>query len=97
MLNGINLADETTGVYALRTTSGARYTINLDERTLTRHVDNGDEETAELRRDGDTVDLLRVVIARVGYGAVFVIDLNVDDVVGTVRETTPVLSIEKLA
>jgi hypothetical protein len=92
-----DLADVRTGRYAVTTVSGSEYAIDLDKRTLTRRPDQENDLTGDLRRDGETVELLGIERCIVGARGVFVIDLNVPGVPFTVRGTTEVASISQLA
>lgn len=94
----------TTGTYLVDTSSGSRYIIDLDGKTLTRAINQVDVApgyellTGDLRRDGDAVPLYRVGRCTVGERGLFGIrelDLH-DGYVGTTRDTTPVVKIVRL-
>ena len=94
-----NLDGITTGSYDIVTASGTSYRLDLDQKTATRHrlatapVD--DFESAELRKDGAILVLVRILRCEVGHGLNLILD-NVDDYDGyggTLRRGTAVVSI----
>lgn len=98
------LGNTDTGSYRLRTGTGSHYLLDLDGRTLTRlgaAVEMAPEfvgmEPAELRRDGEQLDLHSVIVCRVGERAVFVLQLREDPSVVTVRNTSLVQEIMALS
>lgn len=98
------LIDTDSGTYRIRTATGSHYLLDLDGRTLTRlraavemAPDYAGMEPAELRRDGEQLDLHRVITCRVGERAVFVIQLREDPSAVTVRDTSEVQAIVALS
>lgn len=98
------LRDTDTGAYRIRTGTGSYYLLDLDGRTLTRlraavemAPDFAGMEPAELRRDGEQLDLHSVIACRMGERAVFVIQLREDPSVVTVRDTSQVQEILALS
>ena len=89
------LVDSDSGEWLVVTASGSLYLLDLDLRTLTRG--NFDLSVdRRLRRDGEVVALIAVVLCRVGSGMHLVIDLAVQGVDYTTRLSTTVLRIEPL-
>lgn len=98
------LIDTDIGTYRIRTATGSHYLLDLDGRTLTRlraavemAPDYAGMEPAELRRDGEQLDLHSVVVCRVGKRGVFAIQLRDTPSVVTVRDTSEVLEITALS
>lgn len=99
------LTDEDTGDFRIDTSSGTSYMLDLNRpaRTLMRLPQQnkpsgkffGLPVQAALRRDGDTLPLLRIERAEVGERASFWILVWTDAVV-TWRGTTPVIRIVEL-
>ncbi|WP_091182456.1 hypothetical protein [Paramicrobacterium humi] len=85
----------TSGVWRVRTRSGARYLLDLDRHVLVR--ERGlTSFSAPLRRDGDEAILHAVVGCEVGKRMLLLIDLSWPGVTWTRRLTTPVVSIEQI-
>ena len=93
-----SLKDEISGRFLLRTQSGSRYWLDLDRREMCR-MPVADDPALDhrLRRDGDTVRVLRLVECTIGRGMHLLIDLAVPGVAATSRRTTPVMAIERVA
>lgn len=99
------ITDDMSGCFAVRTSSGTLYSVDLDSRPrkIVRLAedrppteDYADLSVSKLRRDGDEIPLLAIGKLAVGETAQLVLDVRGDGVV-TVRETTPVLSIRLLS
>lgn len=86
----------------LVTESGSRYVIDTIKRTLTRVRGQEEQEDPEvapastLRRDGETLRLLRVIALEVGKRAVFDVEPLRPDALWTRRSTTYVKNIQRL-
>lgn len=98
------LRNTDTGAYRIRTGAGSYYLLDLDARTLTRlraavemAPDFAGMEPAELRRNGEQLDLHSVFACRVGERAVFALQLRDDPSVVTVRVTSQVQEILALS
>ncbi|MFJ3490663.1 hypothetical protein [Leifsonia aquatica] len=89
------------GVWEVVTESGSRYVIDTIEWTLTRVRGLHEQEDPEvapastLRRDGETLRLLRVIALEVGRRAVFDVEPLRPDAVWTRRTTTFVRQIRQ--
>ncbi|WP_156133828.1 hypothetical protein [Pseudarthrobacter phenanthrenivorans] len=99
------ITDGMSGCFAVRTSSGTLYSIDLDStpRKIVRLAedrppteDYADLSVSKLRKDGTEIPLLAIGRLTVGEPAQLVLDVRGDGVV-TVRETTPVLSIRQLS
>ncbi|MDJ0354406.1 hypothetical protein [Pseudarthrobacter sp. PH31-O2] len=99
------ITDDMHGAYRVRTASGTLYCVDLDSvpRTVVRlaedlpPTDNYKNLTpSELRKDGDEIPLLGIVELAVGMRGAMWLDIR-NDGVSTFRDTTPVLSISRLA
>jgi hypothetical protein len=86
-------------------TETSRYVVNFDERWVRRCAGDGvgpdpQEKTppllAQLRRDGDTIELLGMDLMEVGLPMVMYLNLRRDGVV-TMRRTTNVMKITQIA
>jgi len=84
------------GCYIVKTESGSVYEVDLDNRTLSRLPNDHAADPNPLRRDRDRVRLLAVENCRVGQRGVFLIDLQLRDVVFTKRRSTAVQGVEAL-
>ncbi|PPL18637.1 hypothetical protein [Microterricola pindariensis] len=87
------LTDDMAGRYLVTTMSGSRYWLDLDGRSLCRIARTDDDETLTLRRDGEKVDLIDVERCEVSHPMLVLIDLHLENVWCTTRESTPVVSI----
>jgi hypothetical protein len=82
------------GTWLITSANASRYLVDLDGRTLTRFRGAGEPgETAELRRDGEAVPLLRLTRCRVGVPMHVLIDVRGDGITSE-RVTSDVNSIE---
>lgn len=91
------LTNDMAGRYLVTTTSGSRYWLDLDGRSLCRIARTGDDGPLALRRDGEEVDLIDVERCEVAQPMIVLIDLHVANVWCTTRESTPVISIIALS
>lgn len=88
------LSASESGTWLITSANASRYIVDLDGRTLTRFRGAGEPgETAELRRDGEAVPLLRLTRCRVGVPMHVLIDVRGDGIT-TERVTSDVNSIE---
>jgi len=92
-----------TGRYRVTTATGSEYVLDLTARTVKRLVaataplvDYLDVGFSQLRRDGETVELLMLEKCAVGASARYWIQVRADHVV-TLRTTSPVVRIEALS
>lgn len=99
------ISDDMSGSFAVRTSSGTLYSVDLDStpRKIVRLAEDRPPvedyvqlSASKLRMDGDEIPLLAIGNLTVGERAQLVLDVRGDGVV-TVRETTPVLSIRQLS
>jgi hypothetical protein len=98
-----SLNDATTGSYAVRTESGTLYAIHLDSPREVVRLQNDRQPvprydhlpTAELRRDGEAIRLLKIVEMQVGRRGLMWLDVRLDGI-PTLRGTTELLSITRL-
>ena len=99
MMTSMNsLMDEISGRFLVRTQSGSTYWLDLDRHGMCRKpVADDPALDHRLRRDGDTVRVLRLIECTVGRGMHLLIDLAVPGVDATSRRTTPVVAIERVA
>ena len=95
---------ETPGVFIVLTET-SKYVVNLDERWIRRCAGDGfgpdpNEETppvlSQLRRDGDTIELLELVTMEVGRPMAMYLDIRRDGVM-TFRRTTNVMKITEMS
>jgi hypothetical protein len=97
------LEDTDSGEYKIVTESGAEYEIDMDSRELVRVQAHAGTtpvdgiESVSMRRDQERVKLVRVVTAEIGVRGLFALDLDLPTVALTMRETTSIVSIERLA
>ncbi|WP_158253367.1 hypothetical protein [Cryobacterium sp. N19] len=92
-----SLMDTATGIYLVSTRSGSRYMIDLNEMKMSRvPAETDPNDDLAMRRDGETVDLLSVDECTVGRPMRLVLDLHVEGVVVTSRQTTTVDSISEV-
>jgi hypothetical protein len=96
------LTDRDAGVWLVQTESTSVYILDLNpgSRTLTRlrgtphlSLDNAPTTVAELRRDGQTLKLLSIEQLQLCLRGYLWVDVR-EDGIATLRETTPVVSIE---
>lgn len=91
-----SLMDAVEGAYRVRT-AASTYIIDLDRNVIRRAPRTGDDEGALLRRDDELITLLEVKECTVGRPLELLVDLHVAGVAFTVRRSTPVVSIERVA
>lgn len=98
------LEDDDAGTYALRTSTGSLYRLELGEpRTLLRLPADQDRTDAyrdvhvsALRMDGEVVSLIGIERLRVGERGLLWLDIAGDGITRTLRETSEVVSIREL-
>jgi hypothetical protein len=90
----VTLTDTSTGLWLVETTSAA-YVFDMDARTIVRRPkERSAWPIAELRKDEQVIPLIKLPwSAMVGWPLQMIIDVRGDGVV-TVRNTTPVESIQ---
>jgi len=96
------LSNDNAGRYLVTTATGSHYLLDLKARTVKRQmaasaplVDFLDAGLSQLRRDGETLELLMLESCAVGACARYWIQVR-DDRVPTLRTTSPVVRIEVL-
>lgn len=98
------LTDADTGTHTFITATGSRYLVVLDgERSLTR-LPSAQSPTAAytkipvsgLRMDSEAIPLLRIGRLKVGSRAELAIDILQDGKTITVRDTSEIVSIQRL-
>lgn len=98
------LTDAATGAYTFLTATGSRYLVELEgERSLTRLPSDrspiqayGDIPASSLRRDNEAIPLIKIGRLKVGARGALVLDILGDGVTITVRDTSEVVSIQRL-
>jgi DNA-binding IclR family transcriptional regulator len=97
------LRNDDEGRYLVTTATGSRYELDLTARTVRRQmaatspiVDFLDAGFSQLRRDGETVELLMLETCAVGASARYWLQVR-DDHIPTLRMTLPVVRIEPVA
>jgi len=93
--NLTTLNGATTGTYKIETISGSVYLLDLGRGVFTRSPLDDPELT--LRRDREEVRLLELIECTVGRRMLLIIDLHVENVLYTTRDTTPVVAIHTIA
>ena len=96
------LHNDDAGCYLVTTATGSHYVIDLTVRTLTRsmaatapHMDYIDAGFSQLRRDGESVELLLLESCALGKSARFWVQVR-DDHIVTLRTTSTVMGIVAL-
>lgn len=96
------LRNDDDGRYLVTTATGSQYVLDLTARTVKRQmattaplVNFLDAGFSQLRRDGETVELLMLGACAVGASARYWIQVRADHVV-TLRTTSPVVRIDAL-
>lgn len=96
------LRNDDVGCYLVTTATGSRYVLDLTARTVSRHmaaaapiVDYLEAGFSQLRRDGETLELLMLESCTVGASARYWIQVRHDHI-PTLRITSPVVRIEAL-
>lgn len=98
-----SITDATSGSFAVRTASGTLYAVHLDSpcEVVRLHTDQQPVAryahllSAELRRDGEAIRLLKIVDMQVGQRGLMWLDVRLDGI-PTLRGTTEVVSISRL-
>ncbi|WP_148040163.1 hypothetical protein [Cryobacterium tepidiphilum] len=88
--------DSTHGAYRV-VTAASRYLIDLDRMVVRREPRAENPEGSLLRRDDELITLLDILDCTVGRPMRLHIDLHVLGVPSTLRCSTPVVSIERVA
>jgi hypothetical protein len=96
------LRNDDAGRYIVTTATGSHYELDLTNRTIKRHmaasaplVDFLDAGFSQLRRDGETLELLMLESCSVWVSARYWIQVR-DDHIPTLRMTSPVVRIDAL-
>lgn len=96
------LSNGDAGRYLVTTATGSHYVLDLTARTVTRQmaataplVDYLDAGFSQLRRDGESLELLLLESCVVGASARYWIQVR-DDHIPTLRMTSPVVRIDPL-
>jgi hypothetical protein len=96
------LRNNDTGRYLVTTATGSHYVLDLTSRTIKRRmaasapvVDYVDAGFSQLRRDGESLELLMLESCAVGASARYWIQVR-DDHIPTLRMTSPVVRIDAL-
>ncbi len=97
-----DLRNDDSGRYLVTTAAGSHYVLDLTARIVTRQMaasaplaDYLDAGISQLRRDGESLELLMLESCSVGASARFWIQVR-DDHVPTLRTTSPVVRIDAL-
>jgi hypothetical protein len=91
-----SLTNSSRGLWSIETISGSNYLLDLDSRVLLRQADPSSDVDGTLRRDGDPIQLIRLVHCEVGDRMLLLVNLSVPGVLCTTRVATTVLRIEGL-
>lgn len=93
------LCNEDAGRYLVTTATGSQYLLDLTARTVQRVmaataplIEYLDVGFSQLRRDGETLELLMLESCTVGWPARYWLQIRADHVV-TLRTTSPVVDI----
>lgn len=96
------LRNDEAGCYLVTTATGSQYVLDLTARTVMRHmaatapiIDYLEAGFSQLRRDGETLELLMLESCAVGASAHYWIQVR-DDHIPTLRTTSPVVRIQAL-
>jgi hypothetical protein len=96
------LRNDDVGRYLLTTATGSQYVLDLTARTVSRRmaatpplVEYLDAGFSQLRRDGETLELLMLESCAVGESARYWIQVRADHVV-SLRTTSPVVRIDTI-
>lgn len=91
-----------TGLWQITTATGSKYLLDMDARNVTRRMAANAPIVAflkvgfaELRRDGESLDLLMLEKCKIGEPAQMFIQVR-DDHIPTLRTTSPVMFIGRL-
>lgn len=94
------LHNDDKGLYLVTTATGSRYELDMTARTVKRQMaatapipDFLEAGFSQLRRDGETVELLMLETCAVGASARYYLQIRVDGV-PTLRMTSPIVRIE---
>ncbi len=96
------LRNDEAGCYLVTTATGSQYVLDLTARTVKRQMAGTapivaylDAGFSQLRRDGETLELLMLESCKVGASARYWIQVRHDHI-PTVRMTSPVVRIDSL-
>ncbi len=95
------LRNDEAGRYLVTTATGSQYVMDLTARTVKRQmaatapIVELDAGFSQLRRDGETLELLMLESCKVGASARYWIQVR-DDHIPTLRMTSPVVRIDSL-
>lgn len=96
------LHNDDEGRYLVTTATGSQYELDLTARTVRRHMAATapvlsflDAGFSQLRRDGETVELLMLESCAVGASARYWLQIRADHI-PTFRMTSPVIRIEPM-
>jgi hypothetical protein len=93
----IELIDGMPGMFLVTTERGTRYWFDTTRGVVRRETNASNPARLDLRRDGESVDLVEIVTCTVGSPLVILINLEIDGIMLTSRESTPVTAIEVIA
>lgn len=85
-----------SGRYAVVTSSGTTYVVDMDETTVSRCPDRRRKTWTEMRFDHVAVDLILIVECSVGRPMHYAVNLHIPGVRFTARSTSTVVSIALL-
>ena len=88
------LTNSSKGLWSVETLSGSNCLLDLDSRVLLRQADPVIDENNTLRRDGNPIQLIRLVHCGAGDHMLLLVNLSVPGVLWTTRISTTVLRIE---
>lgn len=96
VINAIN--DDNDGIYVITTTTGSRYVVDVDSKTVTRHPADESDWHGDLRR-ASTHHILNPIHCVVGERMQLVIDNIIPDLTNEIglTFTTVVVSIEEIS
>ena len=90
----VTLSDSDKGLFKVTTRVGTSYQLDLDSRTFQRTTKSAAQP---LRRDMGTIDVVMVVMCRIGARLDLLIDLHKFDVDHTLRTASEVLQITQIS
>ena len=91
-----SLTNSSQGFSSVETVSGSSHLLDLDNRVLLRQANPSADEDGTLHRDGDPIQLIRLVHSEVGDHMLLLVNLNLPGLVCTTRISTTVLRIESV-
>ena len=95
-----SIDDTATGTWLVRTQTSS-YLLDMNERTAIRipredMPEEGEWNVAHLRSDAEPLPLLAVVRCNVGDRMRLLLNVVGNDEINTIRDTTPVVSVERV-